>query len=164
MTEQEQKAVEKYAKKASIDTLIISNCRNESMKAYCEGVHNGILMGAQFLDELRKPSEPETNVGDDFTNDKIIFGTLPDGTNVITVIGKNIRNESYIRQQVGVHSSVFDVLKKKIESKPSEPDKELLEALKEYVWMQEGCISKVSTTPQQRLENAKRAISKYETK
>lgn len=64
MTEQEQKVVEKYAKKASIDTLIISNCRNESMKAYSEGVHNGILMGAQFLDELRKPSEPETHIGE----------------------------------------------------------------------------------------------------
>jgi hypothetical protein len=64
MTEQEQKAVEEYAKKASqIDTLIISNSLNESVKAYNEGVHNGILMGAQFLDTLRKVSDHETKVG-----------------------------------------------------------------------------------------------------
>lgn len=60
MTEQEQKAVEEYAMKASqIDTLIISDSLNESIKAYNDGVHNGILMGAQFLDTLRKASEPD---------------------------------------------------------------------------------------------------------
>ena len=76
MTEQEQKAVGEYAKKASqIDTLIISNSLNESIKAYNEGVHNGILMGAQFLDNLRKPSEPDKELLDAF--EKIANAPLP---------------------------------------------------------------------------------------
>ncbi len=37
---------------------------------------------------------------------------------------------------------------------------ELLEALQEYVWLQEGWISKVSTMPSERLKKAKAAIKK----
>ena len=59
MTEQEQKQVNDYAVNASqMDTMIISNSLNESVSAYNQGVYNGIKMGAQFLDSLRKPSEP----------------------------------------------------------------------------------------------------------
>lgn len=59
MTEQEQKQVNDYAVNASqMDTMIISNSLNESVSAYNQGVYNGIKMGAQFLDSLRKSSEP----------------------------------------------------------------------------------------------------------
>lgn len=37
---------------------------------------------------------------------------------------------------------------------------DLLEALQEYVWMQEGNISKVTTMPSERLIKAKQAIKK----
>lgn len=46
------------------------------------------------------------------------------------------------------------------ELKKAEVASELLGSLQEYVWMQEGCISKVSTTPSERLEKAKQAIKK----
>lgn len=82
MTEQEQKAVEEYAKKASqIDTLIISNSLNESIKAYNEGVHNGILMGAQFLDNYKKrkqmknhPKRIYLQIGNDCPSDADFSG------------------------------------------------------------------------------------------
>lgn len=46
---------------------------------------------------------------------KITFEKLPDGTCVITVKGKNIHGETYLRQEIIKESAVFDALKLKIE-------------------------------------------------
>ena len=48
---------------------------------------------------------------------KITFEKLPDGTCVITVKGKNMHGDTYIRQDIIESSAVFDALKKRIEGK-----------------------------------------------
>ena len=47
---------------------------------------------------------------------KITFEKLLDGTCVITVKGKNIHGETYLRQEIIKESAVFDALKSKIVS------------------------------------------------
>ena len=48
---------------------------------------------------------------------KITFEKLPDGTCVITVKGKNIHGDTYLRQEIIECSAVFDALREKIEGK-----------------------------------------------
>ena len=48
---------------------------------------------------------------------KIIFEKLTDGTCIITVKGKNMHGNIYIRQEIIESSVVFDALRLKIEGK-----------------------------------------------
>jgi hypothetical protein len=48
---------------------------------------------------------------------KITFEKLPDGTCVITVKGKNMHGDTYIRQEIIESGAVFDALRERVEGK-----------------------------------------------
>ncbi len=48
---------------------------------------------------------------------KITFEKLPDGTCVITVKGKNMHGDAYIRQEIIESGAVFDALRERVEGK-----------------------------------------------
>jgi hypothetical protein len=66
MNTQEKQAVEDFAAKISQEPTMSIQCNQMQIehRGFLHGLYNGVIHGAQFLDELRKPSEPETNVGE----------------------------------------------------------------------------------------------------
>jgi hypothetical protein len=56
-------------------------------------------------------------------NTKITFEKLQDGTCVITVRGKNMHNDTFIRQEIIKESAVFEALQKACEGN-QQPDTE----------------------------------------
>lgn len=50
---------------------------------------------------------------------KITFEKLSDGTCVITVKGKNMHGDTYIRQEIIESSAVYDALKERIDDRRS---------------------------------------------
>lgn len=50
--------------------------------------------------------------------DKITFDKLTDGTCVITVKGKNMHNDTFIRQEIIKETAIFDALKEACDSNP----------------------------------------------
>jgi hypothetical protein len=65
MNEELKQAVESYAKSVSRTTeAILPNRLRESIDAYNDGVHNGVLMGAQFLFSLLSNPSERPNIKD----------------------------------------------------------------------------------------------------
>lgn len=119
MTQQETKAVEEFAK-ASTETkqLIISNSLSAEIKAYNDGKYLGIKLGAEFLDDLRKPSEPETNVGE--AGEELV-------EKIELILNENRETDKFNRTALdwrNFHSVATEI------AALMQPDKELLEALK----------------------------------
>jgi hypothetical protein len=121
MTQQETKAVEEFAAKISQEPTMSIQCNQMQIehRGFLHGLYNGVIHGAQFLDELRKPSKPKTNVGE--AGEELV-------KRILNIMDNNAKDDDSEAEYLlgGQFEEVATEIAALVQ-----PDKELLEALKE---------------------------------